>query len=106
MCRFYSGVRSTHLSLAHGPPCADDSARLSITTHYYKITDTIGALSAFPFHLIFQPHLTWHRPEAHYHCDVDLDPFTFLRENKKTYGSFLSLLAGQVVQLCSIQVSF
>ena len=68
-------------------------ARLSITTHYYKITDIIGALSASPFRPIFHPHLTWHRPEAQYYCDVDFDPFTVMRENKKTYSPFFLLLA-------------
>jgi len=30
-------------------------------------------------------------PEAYYHCDVDFDPFTFMRENKKTYRFVLTL---------------
>lgn len=30
-------------------------------------------------------------PHVHFHCDVDFDPFTYLRENNKTYGFTLSL---------------
>jgi hypothetical protein len=30
---------------------------------------------------------------VHFHCDIDFDPFTYLRENNKTYGSFLSCLS-------------
>ena len=35
-------------------------------------------------------HLIFCRPHVHFHCDVDFDPFTYLRENNKTYGAFLT----------------
>lgn len=65
--------------------------RHSITIHYYKISGTIGVSSAYsPSRQSFTPtHLRSYRPEAQYHCDVNSDPFTFMRENKKTYGPFL-----------------
>ena len=90
MCRFYSGVRS-HIFFARRPSRLTILISNSITTHYYKITVTIGASSAFSFsrRSFTLVHLTSCRPEAHYHCDVDFDPFTFMRENKKKYGSFL-----------------
>jgi len=30
-------------------------------------------------------------PHVHFHCDVNFDPFTYLRENNKTYGFTLSM---------------
>ena len=33
------------------------------------------------------------RPNVHFHCDINYDPFVYMHENNKTYGSFLSCLA-------------
>jgi len=32
---------------------------------------------------------TFRRPEVRFHCDVNFDPFVYMHENNKTYGSFL-----------------
>jgi hypothetical protein len=65
----------------------------SFAIHWSKISGTIGVSSESPFHTNhIHPcaHLILCRPHVHFHCDVDFDPFTYLRENNKTYGSFLT----------------
>jgi len=27
------------------------------------------------------------RPNVHFYCDLDFDPFVFMEQNKKTYGT-------------------
>ncbi len=36
-------------------------------------------------------------PAIHFPCNIDFDPFTYLRENDKTYGSLLSYLSHPVL---------
>jgi hypothetical protein len=77
-------------------------ARHFIIIHYYKTSGTIGASSACTLlRRSFTPaYLRSFRPESTYHCDVNYDPFTFLRENKKTYGLFIfSYLASRTNQI-------
>ena len=31
------------------------------------------------------------RPDVHFHCDVDFDPFLYMEDNKKVYGTYLHL---------------
>jgi len=43
---------------------------------------------ASPFELLFTPvHRTSFRPGVHFHCDINFDPFVYMHENNKTYGS-------------------
>ena len=28
-----------------------------------------------------------HRPDVHFHCDVDYDPFLYMEDHNKTYGA-------------------
>ena len=46
------------------------------------------------------------RPHAHFHCDVTFDPFTYLRENNKTYGLFLSCITHQTFSLTPLNSGF
>jgi hypothetical protein len=41
-----------------------------------------------------------------FHCDVNFDPFTYLRENNKTYGSFLSCITHQTFSPTSLNSGF
>jgi len=31
-------------------------------------------------------YLRCHRPDVHFHCDINYDPFLFMEKNKKVYG--------------------
>jgi len=31
------------------------------------------------------------RPDVHFHCDVDFDPFLYMEDNKKVYGIYSHL---------------
>ena len=65
----------------------------SIGTHYSKTSGTIGASSMSSFsanHSNSALMITLFRPGVHFHCDVNFDPFVYMHENNKIYGSFLS----------------
>src|ERR1700733_11273011 len=31
-----------------------------------------------------------HRPNVHFHCEIDFDPFSFMEREKKIYGGFIA----------------
>lgn len=46
------------------------------------------------------------RPDVHFHCDVDFDPFLYMEDNNKVYGVFFRLVphVSQRQLSCSFQV--
>ncbi len=42
----------------------------------------------------------------HFHCDINFDPFVFMHENNKTYGSFLSCLASRTPTSTPLNLGF
>lgn len=80
----------------------------SSDTHYYKSSGIIGVSSAF--YLSYQQpthnYVILCRPHVRFHCDVNFDPFTYLRENNKTYGPFLSCIIYLTFTLTSLNSGF
>lgn len=38
------------------------------------------------------------RPDVHFHCDIDFDPFLYMEDHNKTYGALaLQILKGYVL---------
>jgi hypothetical protein len=108
MCRFNSGVRSTLLTSAPGSKLLTKQCSFSFATHYYKSSGTIGAssTSSLSCRQFTHAYLISYRPHVHFHCDVNFDPFTYLRENNKTYGLFLSCPAHQILSLTPLNSGF
>jgi len=77
-----------------GPPILTNLASSTSAIHCYKIIGTLGVLSASPFERrLLGLHLISRRPAVHFPCNINFDPFTYLRENNKTYGPLLSYLS-------------
>jgi hypothetical protein len=63
-------------------------ASSSFATRCFKTSGTTGALSESCLGITHPPlaYLSAHRPNVHFHCDINFDPFVYLHENNKTYG--------------------
>ena len=81
---------------------------LSSAIHYYKSSGTIGVSSAssLSYRQLIYARLISCRPHVKFHCDVNFDPFTYLRENNKTYGPSFSCLSHQTFSLTSLNSGF
>jgi hypothetical protein len=54
-----------------------------------------SSTSSLSYHQFIHAYLISYRSHVHFHSDVNFDPFTYLRENNKTYGLFLLCPAHQ-----------
>jgi hypothetical protein len=43
------------------------------------------------FHFMLPSVLMSCRPDVHFHCDIEFDPFLFMQDNNKTYGFTIAL---------------
>jgi alpha 1,2-mannosyltransferase len=88
MCRFNSGVRAV---VPSGGCELTMSSSSSSSTPRSKSTAGTGESSMSLPKPCRTKHSPTPRPDVHFHCDLEFDPFLFMQDHNKTYGFTIAL---------------